>query len=324
MYYGNSDPALTDQQDTINVWDPNYKMVQHLEDTSAAAITDSTVYANNGIAYNGATLGVTGKADGAISFNPSTPPDYINCGNSASLDVTGKITVEAWVYPTAANLNKGIVAKTQAGPQYRLYIANTTGRVCFEVWDAINANWLTATATAPNGGVLTQNTWHQIVGVCDDTNIIIYVDGVGTTGSLYGGSIDSTTSPVTIGIHAGLVTGNAFQGTIDEARISDTDRSLDWIETSYVNQANPTVFSTTSPAPENFTTLYSVGGKVFTINKAVLVAPWFAAAIAICLFIAVFILHIRRRYYVSPGNGLPAKHFKLLAGDKTAFTKNKH
>jgi hypothetical protein len=240
MYYGNS--GATNQQNPTGVWDSNYKMVQHLEETGNPII-DSTGYNNNGTAVNGPTLGATGKIDGAVSFDPTAPPDYINCGNAGSLDVTGKITVEAWIYPTAANLNKGIVAKVQGtSPQYRLLIDNSSGKVKFQVWDTLIGDWITAL-----GGVPSQNNWHHVVGVCNDTNIVIYLDGVATVGDGYSGSIPSTTAYVSIGIHSGIVTANAFQGIIDEARISDTDRSTAWITTSYNNQSNPAAFFSLGP-----------------------------------------------------------------------------
>ena len=39
-----------------------------------------------------------------------------------------------------------------------------------------------------------------------------------------------------------------FSGTIDEARISSTARSADWIKTEYLNQSAPKTFYSLSPA----------------------------------------------------------------------------
>src|SRR3989338_65668 len=48
LYYGNT--SATDHQQTISVWNSNYVMVQHLEETSACAVTftDSTSNTNSG------------------------------------------------------------------------------------------------------------------------------------------------------------------------------------------------------------------------------------------------------------------------------------
>jgi hypothetical protein len=39
---------------------------------------------------------------------------------------------------------------------------------------------------------------------------------------------------------------NYFTGIVDEARVSDTTRSADWIATEYNNQSSPSTFYTFS------------------------------------------------------------------------------
>lgn len=74
IYYGNAD--VSDQQSKTNVWDANYRMVQHLNETpandQAGGHLDSTSNAMNGTPsffYNSAlTLNAEGKISGADNF----------------------------------------------------------------------------------------------------------------------------------------------------------------------------------------------------------------------------------------------------------------
>ena len=98
MYYGNS--GAGNQENATFVWDSNYQMVQHLEETTggANAIQDSTSNTNHGTDNNSLTLNAAGKINGADGFDGSD--DYISVADSNSLDITGNITLEAWVNPT--------------------------------------------------------------------------------------------------------------------------------------------------------------------------------------------------------------------------------
>lgn len=98
MYYAN--PGASNQENVTGVWNSNFKMVQHLHETSKTAGTyndhlDSTLNNNDGEAENGVTMDATGKINGADDFDGSD--DYVEVADSASLDITSEVTVEAWV-----------------------------------------------------------------------------------------------------------------------------------------------------------------------------------------------------------------------------------
>lgn len=103
LYYGNA--GCVDQQDTANVWDEHFAMVQHLQESSAndvAGHPDSTNNSNHGTPKNfnsisTSTTNGTGKIDGADVFDGAD--DYVDCGSGSSLDNLGPLTVEAWIYP---------------------------------------------------------------------------------------------------------------------------------------------------------------------------------------------------------------------------------
>ena len=66
MYYGN--PDCDSMENVSGVWDSDFVMVQHLNETSGIHV-DSTVFGNDGTAFNGVNQDATGVVDGADSFD---------------------------------------------------------------------------------------------------------------------------------------------------------------------------------------------------------------------------------------------------------------
>ncbi|MBN1161014.1 MAG: DUF2341 domain-containing protein, partial [Dehalococcoidales bacterium] len=93
MYYGNA--GVGNQENVNDVWDSNYKMVQHLEETSGSH-NDSTQYNNDGtpnISPPG-TQDVTGKIDGADDLDGN---DYISLTASDSILPSNlNFTISGW------------------------------------------------------------------------------------------------------------------------------------------------------------------------------------------------------------------------------------
>ncbi|RLG74219.1 MAG: hypothetical protein DRO14_05965, partial [Thermoprotei archaeon] len=91
LYYGN--PVAENQEEPTLVWDQNFAMVQHLEET-ANIRNDSTPNDNDGLAQGNIQKAMNGKIDGADELDGVD--DFINVLNSATLNITSEITVEAW------------------------------------------------------------------------------------------------------------------------------------------------------------------------------------------------------------------------------------
>ncbi len=89
MWYGNA--SASDGANATGVWDSNFVMVQHMEETSGT-LADSTSNSNNGTATNGVTQDATGQMDGADSFDGLN--DYLNFGSASRMNPTGHLTVE--------------------------------------------------------------------------------------------------------------------------------------------------------------------------------------------------------------------------------------
>ena len=84
MYFGNRE--ATNQQNSQAVWDSDYVLVQHLNETSGAHY-DTTSYGNNGTPVSLADQDIVGQIDGADLFDDTG--DKVNVGTDASLDVFG-------------------------------------------------------------------------------------------------------------------------------------------------------------------------------------------------------------------------------------------
>ncbi|MFX1596029.1 MAG: DUF2341 domain-containing protein, partial [Promethearchaeota archaeon] len=260
MYYGNS--TMDSLENPTGVWDNNYKGVWHLSELSGGtdAIKDSTSNVNDGTDSGSPTLGTTGQMGSAIDFDGTD--DYINCGNDASLDITGtSITVEAWVQLQELRTppwGAGIVSKDG---QYSLFQED-------DLDYTITAHLLGPSPTPyAFAGDNSPNTWYHAVLVYDGSNLIVYINGINIDTAGSSGSISSTTNNVYIGRREGIT----FDGLIDEVRVSDTNRSADWIATQYNNQYNPDYFYSVSnpcqivgapPPNEDYFSSY----KIITIN----------------------------------------------------------
>ncbi|MCK4614446.1 MAG: DUF2341 domain-containing protein, partial [Thermoplasmata archaeon] len=244
MYYGKSDAS--NQENPTGVWDTNYKMVQHLEESPNDDVVghfDSTSNDNDGMPKNfqdggGGTTDATGKIDGADDF--AGDDDNVEVPNDASLNPSS-ITVEAWVkldvtlssQPTAYPM---IVFKRDSTDGFGIYYDKGDNQLDVTLredgWSMYSNTPVTWTTTA----------WHHI-GVTYDLSTdywILFVNGevehygstsfyAGSSSNLYIGSWDNT----------GCFCAD---GTIDDVRISDTARSGDWIKTEYNNQNSPGTF----------------------------------------------------------------------------------
>ncbi len=160
----------------------------------------------------------------SLIFNGSS--DYVDCGNDASLQITGAITVEAWINTTgpdgswAAIVSKLVHTATQEGFELGIYddrrIFFTVGRNWGDVLTCISFS------SIPSG----INT--HVKGTYDGSHIRIYINGsLDSPEAAYGnGIVDSGTS-LNIGRRHNAA-GTFFKGSIDDVRISDGSGQVAW------------------------------------------------------------------------------------------------
>lgn len=210
---------------------------------------------NNGV-VTGASLTTDrfGNANSAYSFDDNS--DYIDCGNSSSVNITGSITLSAWINATNFNTENGIISKN--GSYDLITSANNT----IPPLDKIR--WLEAGGflfTSP----IQQGTWLHIVATFDLTTQTkkVYVNG--TLFASQAASITSlptTTQNLYIGSHQPLIVPSwSFNGKLDD--IGVWNRALTQQEiTNLYNSSLPQ----TACLPANIPTTGLVGYWPFCGN----------------------------------------------------------
>jgi len=249
IYMAQGNPSITtDQSDPENVWDSNFVMVQHLKQAgngTADEYVDSTSNSNGGQGGAGdsaktPSLTSSGKIDGAQTFDGDN--DHITVGDSNSLDITDALTIGFW-FKSSTTDNTVVLEKTNSNSNYHFQTTNEAmsgggDKIFFGVSSS------GSTGRVSSSVVVSDNTWHQVVGTFD-TNINtlkIYIDGLlNKTNSSVTDNLTANTDNLLIGSRSGA---SPFPGSMDEIRISNSVRSADWIATEYNNQNSPSTFYT--------------------------------------------------------------------------------
>lgn len=248
IYYGNAGaslPAANATYGKYNVWRSEYKLVTH-----DGGVNDSTSNQNNGSANGGVTGGgATGKMGKATTFDGTD--DFFSIPDSASLDVTGEITISAWYKHSSAQSGSNPFILSKAEGPYEAHIRGadqgiryiTSGDVFLDTEASLN----------------TEDVYHKIDWNYDDVNntTISYFDGVSKTltnngaGTL-GDPIETNATALRIG--ARYNNSLYFNGDIDEVRIYAGELDSAWITTEYNNQNSPSTFYSIGSESLNTTT----------------------------------------------------------------------
>ncbi len=240
MYYNGSEVL---GEDTKNTWEPAAKMVQHLQESpinKCEGHLDSTQYGNHGTPKDfnetlGTTTNASGRIDGADLFNGKAGYPYlagVSCGANESTNITGNITLEAWVKAEITDELQSIVGK------YYPWGSKEGYHICTEA-DMFAAYITDADGTERSLGLgpLNTDTWQHVVVTKNNTRICGYVNGVEQNVGISGigiKSADTATRTYHVGIgRYSMGSSYPFDGTIDEVRIYDRALSADEIKQSY-------------------------------------------------------------------------------------------
>jgi len=249
VFYGNP-TVTTDQSNASGTWDSNYLAVWHLggnPGSSAPQEPDSTIN-GHGLSTVGAwSIGnlAAGKIGNAI-VPSSASNSSLAAANSGTLSPTTSMTLGSWIKIGYGGLPT-IMSQFDlggAGAGYSFVMNGTTSHLRLSMSAGANGGTSQTTFDATAGNVNDLN-WHYVAATYSDAAgaVTFYVDGapvpaMSSTGSMvFHGNIAN-------GVGFSLVPFQSyqFQGTIDEARVSKTARSADWIATEYHSQSNPSSF----------------------------------------------------------------------------------
>jgi hypothetical protein len=171
--------------------------------------------------------------------------DYVDCGNPTSLQITGALTISAWVKTTNTSTNGVVVGKDGVSPHatrsYQIQV-QSSGTARFVIFKSGSVVELVTGTTLVNDG-----NWHHVMGVNDGIDLKIYVDGTLEATDLGGGgTIQNGTANFNIGRRQGNTTNELeFLGNIDEVAIWNSDQSAN--ATTIYNSGVPNDISSLSP-----------------------------------------------------------------------------
>ena len=204
---------------------------------TGTSVTDASGNNNNG-SIVGATWTTSGKYAGALSFNGTS--QRVDIPNSASLQLSTAMTLEAWVNPaTVSSSWRDVIEK--GNDNY--YLMGTSSHSSTPAGGVI----VGAThAEAFGSAALATNTWTHLAATYDGATVKLYVGGnlVGTKAAT--GAIATSTSPLQIG--GDSIYGQFFSGLIDEVRVYNTALSQAQIQTDMTTP----IGSGTPPPPNPF------------------------------------------------------------------------
>lgn len=180
------------------------------EEASGTQVIDASGNANHGT-ISGASRVSTNQFGKALKFNGTS--NWITVNDSASLDLTTGMTVEAWVYPTVSLSNWAtVLMKEQPGfATYWLYANDDTNHPANVV--AVGGTFRQLSA----GPHLPTKTWTHLAATYDGTTQKLYING-----ELVGSRPQAGTMAVSNGklrIGGNSIWGEYFTGHIDEVRI---------------------------------------------------------------------------------------------------------
>lgn len=195
----------------------------------------STAYDSVGTSHGtivSASWTSSGYMGNALVFNGSS--SYVNIPHSGKLNLTGALSIVAWIKADGVADRQVIISKTASGNNTWLFEINPI--------DFTNgtANFYLNTAASAGGGsnfgsktAVAKGAWQHLACVFDGNSRHIYLDGTLDNSASHTGTIFTNTLPIRIGRWSS--TGRFFKGTIDEVAIFDAALSSTEVKQIYTN-----------------------------------------------------------------------------------------
>ena len=161
---------------------------------------------------SGAAWTPAGRFGQALSFDGTN--DWVTVADSASLDLTTGMTVEAWVRPTTLTGWRTVLLKERSGGlAYSLYAHNNDPNPAVTIHRATQPieDWVSG------AGPLALNAWTHLAGTYDGTTLRLYVNAQQVSSRLLSGAMFTSTDPLRIGGNAPW--GEYYSGLLDEVRL---------------------------------------------------------------------------------------------------------
>jgi hypothetical protein len=179
---------------------------------AGSAVSDASGNNNIGSIFQ-ATWSGAGKYGGALSFDGTN--DYVSINDSNSLDLTNRMTLEAWIKPTANSGWRTVLMKENGSElAYGMYARESSNRP---------SGWIRPNPTSGSSKTVTGtsalplNAWTHLVTTYDGTNLRLYINGTLNKTTAITGTMYTSSNPLKIGGNS--MWGEYYAGLIDEVRV---------------------------------------------------------------------------------------------------------
>jgi fibronectin type 3 domain-containing protein len=213
---GNVSPASNQASATVTQAPPSGLVAAYsFDEGSGSTVADSSGNGNTGTIAN-ATWTTAGKYGNALSFNGTN--SWVTIADSASLDLTTGMTLEAWVNPTAINGWECVLLKQDTNDlAYALYADNNGNDTGGPRRPIVSIKESSTTYWTPGSAQLALNTWVFLTATYDGSTLKMYVNGTLASSLAQSGSINTSSGVLRIG--GDSLWGEYFNGLIDNIRI---------------------------------------------------------------------------------------------------------
>jgi WD40 repeat protein/tetratricopeptide (TPR) repeat protein len=182
-------------------------------------VKDGNVIDSSGNGLNGRLIG-----DAKIVSDPHRgnvlsldgDGDYVNCGHTPTLDITGSVTIAAWVkLEEFHTINSTIAASSGSWGLERYSDTNSVGFYCSFPPKYEEYGWVTGVCGEKQ---VDDDKWHHVVGVYDGKRIALFIDGTPDSQLNVSGNTAFCKYPFYIGRNS-EVEGFEWNGLIDDVRL---------------------------------------------------------------------------------------------------------
>lgn len=199
----------------------NIQGLWHLDEASGNAL-DVSDNGNDLTETSGTIVSAAGKIGTCRDFERGDTEYFtIADGSQSGLDITGEITICAWIKLESIGIVQGIAGKytSNANRAYLIWI-NNNNRIYANL-SPDNTNVSTASSTATLGTA----TWYHVAFTLNQTTdkIQCYIDGLANGSEVsYTTNINNSTCPFEIGKFGAPANNTFFDGLIDEVIVWNT------------------------------------------------------------------------------------------------------
>lgn len=222
-YSGNIDEvriynrALSQQEiSALTNFAPGPVVYYNFNENTGTTANDSSGNGNAGTLTNGSTWAL-GYGNSAVAFDGVN--DSVTRTDNSTIDITGTITMSAWVYPTASDANGTVLTKQGAYYLER----HSDGKIQAYLYGVTTPGYHQSTSTIPN------NQWSYISVTYDGANIRFYINGLLDRTIAATGSITNSAGTLFVGSLEPGFDNYEFTGRIDEVRLYSYARSQEQI-----------------------------------------------------------------------------------------------